>query len=126
MSVFQGRPVELPETPHIVAHQTYFCIKDFRQIPLFADRPYVVGYPLMESYIEIPLRSLSGQVVGSYCVVDNKPRDFLHPLALQTLREVTSAIGSYLDMKFMEGSRSRSEKMMEGLGRSIGSKRHTA
>ena len=126
MSVFHGRPVDIPESPHVVADQSYFCIKDFRQIPMFADRPYVAEYPRMVSYIEIPLRSLSGYILGSYCVVDNKPREFLRPEALKTLREVTSAIGSYLDMKRMEGSRTRSERMMEGLRQFIDSKQGTA
>jgi hypothetical protein len=126
MSVFSGRPVEIPETPYIAADRSYLFIKDFRQIPLFADRPYVVGYPRMVSYIEIPLKSLSGHILGSYCVVDDKARDFLRPEALRTLREVTSAIGSYLDMKRMEGSRTRSERMMEGLRQFIESKEEIA
>jgi hypothetical protein len=80
----------------------------------------------MVSYIEIPLRSLSGHIIGSYCVVDDKAREFLRPEALKTLREVTSAIGSYLDMKRMEGSRTRSERMMEGLRHFIASKHEIA
>ncbi|KAF2437518.1 hypothetical protein P171DRAFT_437607 [Karstenula rhodostoma CBS 690.94] len=126
MSVFRGIPVEIPETPYIVADDSFFCIKDFRQIPLFACRPYVIGYPHMISYIEVPLKSLSGQVIGSYCVVDDKARDFLRPEALKTLREVTSAISSYLNMKRVEGSRTRSERMMEGLRQFIESKQELA
>ncbi|OAF98849.1 uncharacterized protein CC84DRAFT_1210689 [Paraphaeosphaeria sporulosa] len=126
MSVFRGMPVDIPETPYIVADPSFFCIKDFRQIPLFARRPYVAGYPHMISYIEIPLRSLSGHIIGSYCVVDDKARDFLRPDALKTLREVTSAIGSYLNMKRMEGSRTRSERMMEGLRQFIEAKQEIA
>ncbi|CAO2652584.1 Nn.00g008670.m01.CDS01 [Neocucurbitaria sp. VM-36] len=125
MSVFQGKAVEIPETPYIAANKSYFCIKDFRQIPLFADRPYVAGYPRMVSYIETPLRSLSGHVIGSYCVVDNKTREFLHPEALDTLSEVTAAINSYLNMKRVEGSRTRSERMVDGLSQFLGSKRGT-
>lgn len=126
MSVFHGLPVQLPETPYIVADRSFFCIKDFRQVPLFADRPYVVGYPRMVSYIEIPLKSLSGHIIGSYCVVDDKARDFLHPDAMKTLREATSVISSYLDLKRREGSRKRSERMMEGMRQFIESKKDIA
>ncbi|KNG51874.1 prolyl aminopeptidase [Stemphylium lycopersici] len=126
MSVFHGRPVVMPESPYIIADKTYFCIKDFRQVPNFAARPYVAGYPSMVSYLEIPLLSASGYILGSYCVVDNKERDFMQPTALGALREVTSAISSYLDMKRAEASKSRSERMMDGLRQFVGSDRPSA
>jgi signal transduction histidine kinase/CheY-like chemotaxis protein len=124
MSVFHGKTGMVPETPYIVADPSYFYIKDFRQVPLFAARPYVAGYPNMVSYIEVPLRSLSGYILGSYCVVDNRSRDFLEPALLETIREATSAISSYLDMKRAEVNRTRSEKMMNGLRQFIASDRH--
>jgi hypothetical protein len=124
MSIFHGRKVALPASPYIVANESYFYIKDFRQVPSFAARPFVVGYPHMVSYIEIPLRSLSGHILGSYCVVDNKQRDFLHPDALRTIREVNLAISQYLDLKRAEGGRMRSERMIHGLRQFIGLHHH--
>jgi signal transduction histidine kinase/ActR/RegA family two-component response regulator len=79
----------------------------------------------MVSYLEVPLRSTSGHIIGSYCVVDNRLRDFVEPKALGTMREVTAAISSYLDMKRAEASRTRSEKMMDGLRQFIDSERDT-
>jgi signal transduction histidine kinase/CheY-like chemotaxis protein len=125
MSVFSGKPVTLPESPYIAANPSYFYIKDFRQIPSFADRPYVAGYPAMVSYVEVPLRSASGHIIGSYCVVDDRLRDFSDTKALDTMYEVTVAISSYLDMKRVEASRTRSEKMMDGLRQFIDSERDT-
>lgn len=124
MSIFHGREVTLPASPYIIANESYFYIKDFRQIPSFATRPFVVGYPRMVSYIEIPLRSLSGHILGSYCVVDDKPRDFLHPDALRTIREVTLAISQYLDLRRADAGRMRSERMTDGLRQFIGSHIH--
>jgi signal transduction histidine kinase/CheY-like chemotaxis protein len=125
MSVFHGKSSgALLDNPYIEATEKYFCIKDFRQVPSFAVRPFVAGYPHMVSYIEIPLTSINGHILGSYCVVDNKLRDFLDPKELATIREVTSAISSYLDLKRVEGSRTRSERMMDGLRQFIGSERH--
>jgi signal transduction histidine kinase/CheY-like chemotaxis protein len=125
MSVFSGKPVTLPDSPYIAADSEYFCIKDFRQVPSFATRPYVEGYPAMVSYLEVPLRSASGHIIGSYCVVDDRLRDFLDPKALDTMREITAAISGYLDMKRVEISRTRSEKMMDGLRQFIDSERDT-
>ncbi|KAH7061986.1 proline iminopeptidase [Paraphoma chrysanthemicola] len=124
MSVFHGTKVILPESPHIVADKSYFCIKDFREVPSFADRPYVEGYPRMVSYVEVPLRSISGHIVGSYCVVDDKPRDFLHPDALRTIQEAALAISQYLDLKRTEQGRVRSERMMNGLCQFVRSDNH--
>jgi signal transduction histidine kinase/ActR/RegA family two-component response regulator len=125
MSVFSGKPVTLPDSPYIAADSEYFCIKDFRRVPSFATRPYVEGYPAMVSYLEVPLRSASGHIIGSYCVIDNRLRDFLDPKALDTMREITAAISGYLDMKRVEISRTRSEKMMDGLRQFIDSERDT-
>lgn len=120
MSIFHGKEgVGLPDNPCIVANKSYFSIQDFRQVPSFATRPYVAGYPHMVSYIEIPLRSISGHIIGSYCVVDDKLRDFLEPTALKTIGDVTSAISSYLDLKRVEGGRIRSERMMNGLSQFV-------
>jgi hypothetical protein len=124
MSIFHGKKVDLPDTPYIVADPSYFYIKDFRKVPTFATRPYVAGYPGMVSYVEVPLRSLSGHILGSYCVVDNRSRDFLRPESLATIREVTSSISSYLNMKRADAGRVRSERMVEGLRQFIGSERH--
>ncbi|KAG9188328.1 hypothetical protein G6011_02251 [Alternaria panax] len=121
MSIFHGKPVAMPENPCIVADKSYFYIQDFRRIPAFAERPYVVGHPHMVSYLEIPLFAMSGHILGSYCVVDNKERDFLHPKLLDTMREVTSAISSYLDMRRVEACKSRAASMMQGLRRFVAS-----
>jgi signal transduction histidine kinase len=121
MSIFHGRPVSIPDNPYVVADKSYFYIKDFRQIPTFAERPFVVGHPHMVSYLEIPLFAMSGHILGSYCVVDNKERDFLHPKSLSIMREITSAISSYLDMRRVEASKSRAASMMQGLRRFVAS-----
>ncbi|KAJ4359309.1 hypothetical protein N0V95_002233 [Ascochyta clinopodiicola] len=121
MSVFHGKKVTLPESPYLVANESYFFIKDFRKVPTFAVRPFVAGYPHMVSYIEVPLRSLSGYILGSYCVVDDKERDFLHPDALRKIQDATTAISQYLDLKRTERGRMRSERVMDGLCQFIGS-----
>jgi signal transduction histidine kinase/CheY-like chemotaxis protein len=123
MSVFHGKMDVLPPSPFIVADPSYFYIKDFREVPSFAVRPYVLGYPKMVSYIEVPLRSLSGHILGSYCVVDDRLRDFLAPASLEKIREATAAISSYLDMKRTELNRIRSVRMMDSLNQFIASEK---
>ncbi|KAF1923450.1 uncharacterized protein M421DRAFT_325321 [Didymella exigua CBS 183.55] len=124
MSASHGSEVTVPESPYIAATESYFCVRDFRRVPAFAALPFVAGYPRMVSSIEIPLRSHSGHVLGSYCIVDDKVRDFLHPDALRAVREAVSAITQYIDLKRAEQSRMRSQRVMDGLGRFIASHDH--
>jgi hypothetical protein len=126
MSVFHGKEVGMLDSPYIVANKQYFYIQDFRKIPQFVERPFVAGYPHMVSYIEIPLTSISGHILGSYCVVDSRERDFLLPKWLDTIREVTSSISSYLDMKRVKPGQLRSERMIDGLRQFIDPGRPTA
>ncbi|KAI4631684.1 uncharacterized protein J4E87_002390 [Alternaria ethzedia] len=120
MCIFQGKPVPMPDSPYIIADKSYFCIKDFRQVPTFAERPFVAGYPHMVSYLEIPLFAMSGQILGSYCVVDTKERDFLHPKSLSTLRETTSAISAYLDMRRAEAFDTLFMRAADSIGDAMG------
>jgi hypothetical protein len=123
MSVFQGKPANVPDSPHIVATPSHVYISDFRLISIFANRPYVTGYPNLVSYLELPLRSLSGHILGTYCVVDNKVRNFLDPDLLDEMNQTVAAISSYLNMKRMQGSRERAERMVDGLRHFVGSER---
>lgn len=123
MSIFQGKPANVPDSPHIIATPSHVYISDFRLISMFATRHYVTGYPNMVSYLELPLRSLSGHILGSYCIVDNKPRNFLDPAVLDKVNQTVAAISSYLDMKRIQGSRERAERMVDGLRHFVGSER---
>ena len=41
----------------------------------FADNPAVLGEPLVRFYAGIPMRTSEGHVLGSFCVVDRRPRE---------------------------------------------------
>jgi signal transduction histidine kinase/ActR/RegA family two-component response regulator len=58
----------LQETPLIIPDAT----KDIR----FHDNPLVTQKPRLRAYIGIPLMSEDGYCVGSFCVLDSKPRNF--------------------------------------------------
>ncbi|THY15226.1 hypothetical protein D6D01_07960 [Aureobasidium pullulans] len=104
------------ETPDIVANTNRYIIRDFRALDLFKDRPYVVGFPHMRSYAEVPLTSSNGRVIGSYCVVDDALRDdFFDDDTTFVLTEIADSIVNYLDSVNVKHAQARGERLMEGL-----------
>ena len=103
------------ETPNITANSSRYVIRDFRADPHFSSRPYVTGWPYMRSYAEVPLTSASGAVIGSYCVVDDKPRAFDDD-AISVLAEIASTVMDHLDLLKMKREHDRLDRLVRGLG----------
>lgn len=75
-------------TANITANQRCYIVNDLAATDTFKDEPYVTGPPFMRFYAEIPLKTNSGYVIGSYRVFDSKPRAGLDPESLDRLSEV--------------------------------------
>jgi signal transduction histidine kinase len=103
-------------TPNVRANSRRYIINDFRSDPHYSTRPYVTGFPYMVSYAEVPLISPLGYVLGSYCVVDSKLRDFDNDHTINILSEVANTIMRHLQLVRLEQSRARAEKLIKGLG----------
>jgi hypothetical protein len=103
-------------TPNVQADRKRYIINDFRADEHYSTRPYVTGFPYMVSYAEVPLISPLGYVLGSYCVVDSKLRDFDTDQTIQVLSEVANTIMRHLDLIRLEQNRARAEKLIKGLG----------
>ncbi len=74
--------INFSETPR----STSFCNKliedkkplilpDASKDPYFKNNPYVTDYPHIRFYSSTPLIDRNGQVLGSFCIIDTKPRD---------------------------------------------------
>ncbi|WPG98563.1 Hypothetical protein R9X50_00135500 [Acrodontium crateriforme] len=103
------------DTVNVTADRSRYIIRDFCADPKFSNRPYVMGYPHMRSYAEVLLTSASGWVIGSYCVVDTKPRNF-DAREIGVLREVASTIMTHLDLMKGKIELNRVERLVRGLG----------
>jgi signal transduction histidine kinase/CheY-like chemotaxis protein len=101
--------------PNVIANRTRYIINDFTIEPGYTDRPYVVNYPYFRSYLEVPLVSPLGYLLGSYCVVDNKPNDYDNDEKVGIMNEISSAIMAHLELRRIEQSRDRSEQLVRGL-----------
>ena len=103
------------DTPNVTANRTRYIIRDFTKEDSFKDRPYVREWPYMRFYAEVPLYSPSGHVLGSYCVADNKTREDFSDADVETLQEVSDAIGRHLENTRIVHYHTRAERLVRGL-----------
>ncbi|MDE1171844.1 MAG: ATP-binding protein [Verrucomicrobium sp.] len=80
----------------ILGHQP-LIVTDARRDERFSDNPLVTGQPGLRAYAGIPIFSEQGHCLGSFCVLDVKPREFreeelalLKDLAAIAQNEVTN------------------------------------
>lgn len=116
ISLFTGRDTSCAiDTDNITANRTRYIIRDLRQEEIFKDRPFVRTWPHMRFYAEVPLYSPSGFVLGSYCVIDDKPRTEFGEDDVDTLREVADAVARHLEHVRIVHCHRRSERLIKGL-----------
>ncbi|KAK3308128.1 uncharacterized protein B0T15DRAFT_98680 [Chaetomium strumarium] len=101
--------------PDVIANRTRYIINNFKTHPDYKDLPYVTGYPHFTSYLEVPLVSPLGYILGSYCVVDDKYNDFDKDEIVADLSELAATIMSHLENTRLKQSRNRSEHLIQGL-----------
>ncbi|OJJ43184.1 hypothetical protein ASPZODRAFT_103554 [Penicilliopsis zonata CBS 506.65] len=117
VKLFTGQPVPvLQNTANMTATKTRFVVKDFTAEAHFKDRPYVLDWPYFRFYAEVPIYSVSsGYVLGSFCVVDNKPRVEFGDADVAALQEISDAIASHLENVRIRNSHRRADRLVQGL-----------
>lgn len=75
---------------HAIGERDALVVPDALKDPRFIDNPMVLGKPFIRFYAGCVLRLPYGQVVGTLCVMDRRPRDFdrLDMAILRGLRDV--------------------------------------
>lgn len=116
MKAFMDETGEWVKTgPDVIANRTRYIINNFKTHPDYMNRPYVTAYPFFTSYLEVPLVSPLGYLLGSYCVVDSHYNDFDNDEIVEVMNEIASAIMAHLENVRIRQSRDRSEQLIEGL-----------
>ncbi len=82
---FDGCETDLDSSvcAHALVEPDLLVVRDLAADPRTADNPLVTGEPHIRFYAGAPLRTKEGQVLGSLCVIDGKPR----PLGLTSAQE---------------------------------------
>jgi signal transduction histidine kinase/CheY-like chemotaxis protein len=102
-------------TANITANRSRYIVRDFLEEPRLKNRPYVVEWPFMRFYAEVPIRSPTGYIIGGYCVIDDKPRYTFGDEEVRTLQEISDCIANHLELMRMKQDFERAERLMKGL-----------
>jgi diguanylate cyclase (GGDEF)-like protein len=69
----RGTPLSHSFCVNVVESDAPFVVGDAREHPLVRDNPAIPDHDVI-AYAGVPLRSPSGEVLGSFCVIDHQPR----------------------------------------------------
>ncbi|KAL4939903.1 hypothetical protein BDV06DRAFT_224567 [Aspergillus oleicola] len=125
VKLFSGHEVpHLQNTANVTANSTRYIVRDFTLEDYFKERPYVTAWPYFRFYAEVPIYSPSGYILGSYCVVDNKPRTGFTEADVVVLQEVSDAIARHLENVRTVHHHRRSDRLVQGLTRFVKDRPH--
>ena len=75
--------LDAPETPrdisfcgHAIMKSEIFVVNDAALDPNFRSNPLVTGNPFIRFYAGYPIRTVNGSRIGTFCIIDTKPREF--------------------------------------------------
>ena len=100
--------VELESTPrdiafcaHAILSDDIMIVGDALKDPRFLDNPLVTGAPGVRFYAGVPLRSYSGQNVGTLCVIDYQPRE-LSTEQIEALQILSRQVVHLFELRMIE------------------------
>ena len=116
MTVCDGSSREDAFCAHTICSTGTMLVADAQKDPRFAANPLVTGAPHIRFYGGVPLRTQSGESLGSLCVIDCQPRQLtpgqtaaLEALARQVMallearRVSTQLAGALEEVRVLEG-----------------------
>jgi len=96
--------MEVSETPrsisfcgHAILSDDIFIVRDTKVDQRFVDNPLVQGEPWIRFYAGYPLKALNGEKLGTFCIIDYKPRN-LNDKDAEVLRDLGSMAERELSM----------------------------
>lgn len=80
------------------------------------DSVFASQTPTPRFYAAVPLQSPRGAIIGSYCVLDDKPRDSLDAAQLQFMKDMATTVMSHLVLSKIREEYRQGERMIRGIG----------
>ncbi|RDW78899.1 hybrid sensor histidine kinase/response regulator [Aspergillus mulundensis] len=103
------------DTENMIANETRYIVHDFTKEDAYKDRPYVVHWPFMRFYAAVPIKSPGGYVLGSYTIVDNKPRSDFGQTEIEGMQDIADAIAQHLETVRLSYCHHRTETLVKSL-----------
>ncbi|TID23371.1 CheY-like superfamily [Venturia nashicola] len=91
-------------------------IPDLSKDTRFHDRAFVTGTPHARFYVGAPIKSPRGIHIGSYCILDDRPRHGISRTELFFLKDAADAVMVHLELTWAREERQRGERLIQGLG----------
>ena len=100
------RGLDVCETGRDVAFCAYalglddvMVVLDAKLDPRFVANPLVVGEPFIRFYAGMPLRAPSGHVLGTLCIIDQRPRNAFSPQDREHLKALATLVMDRLEAR---------------------------
>lgn len=103
-------------TSQTFAEHPSLVVNDLTKDDRFKNYPFVTGPPYNRFYAGVPIRSPSGHSIGTYCVLDEKPRDGLTSHELDFLKNMAGTVMRHLEMTRATEDQRRGKIMVKSLG----------
>lgn len=91
-------PRDLGFCPMVVARRGLMMIPDTHLDPAFSSNPLIHPPINVRSYLGVPLRSAEGFILGSFCVIDKKPRNWTE-IEQRSLSALADQVGIMLELR---------------------------
>ncbi|KAL4800837.1 hypothetical protein BDV19DRAFT_383856 [Aspergillus venezuelensis] len=103
------------ESDNLIANDTRYIVNNFATEEQYKDREYVLGWPFIRFHAAVPIKSPTGQVLGSYTILDNKPRSDFGNIEVESLQDVADAIAQHLETSRLSHCHHRTENLVKSL-----------
>lgn len=84
---------------HAILSNSVLCVNDALDDDRFADSPLVLGPPFIRFYAGAPLKTPSGQALGTLCVIDQKPRHDFGDAQIDRLRRLADLVETHFSLR---------------------------
>lgn len=100
---------------HVIRSGQPLFVADAQLDPRFEGNPHVTGGPKLRFYFGVPLRSASGDLIGSVCVFAPEPRDSVSELELDALNHLAAELTTRLEQRLLQRQERQISATKQGL-----------
>jgi GAF domain-containing protein len=102
---------------YVVATNEPLVVEDARRDPVLKDNLAIPDLNVI-GYLGMPLTTSDGVGLGSFCVIDNKPRRW-KPEEIEIVRELAISVMTEIELRAQIQARTQAEKLLEAQNRQL-------